>query len=177
MKRKLAWFGLAFALAELFAAMMPPLVFVPAAALFGLLLFLYWRREIRIPLLGAVLGLLFFAAYSLVIVFPVQKLAGQTVQCTVEVDTDAQASYQEGYLRGTLRVIACNGKKTDFLVVCDSFPGTKPGECFSAEWNLMPLEEDAYRMSYQSQGVYLRAEYQGGYSAQHDSNAFRFRLY
>lgn len=177
MKRKLAWFGLAFALAELFAAMMPPLVLVPAAALFGLLLFLYWRRKIRIPLLGAVLGLLFFAAYSLVIVFPVQKLAGQTVQCTVEVDTDAQASYQEGYLRGTLRVIACNGKKTDFLVVCDSFPGTKPGECFSAEWNLMPLEEDAYRMSYQSQGVYLRAEYQGGYSAQPDSNAFRFRLY
>lgn len=177
MKRKLAWFGLAFALAELFAAMMPPLVLVPAAALFALLLFLYWRREIRVPLLGVVLGLLFFAAYNLAVVVPVQKLAGQTVQCTVEVNTDAQASYQEGYLRGTLRVLACDGEKTDFLVTCDSFPGTRPGERFSAEWNLMPLEDDAYRMSYQSQGVYLRAEYQGGYGAQPDSDAFRFRLF
>lgn len=177
MKRKLAWFGLAFALAELFAAMMPPLVLVPAAALFGLLLFLYWRKDFRFPLLGAVLGLVVFTVYSFVAVFPIQRMAGQTVQCTVEIETDAQASYQEGALRGTLRVLACNGKKTDFLIVCDSFPGTKPGERFSAGFSLMPLDEDAYRMSYQSRGVFLQAEYQGEYVAEPESHALRFVLY
>lgn len=157
--------------------MMPPLVLVPAAALFGLLLFLYWRQDLRFPLLGAVLGLAFFVVYSFVFVLPIQSLAGQTVQCTVEIETDAQTSYQEGTLRGTLRVVACDGEKTDFLIACDSFPGTKPGERFSAEFYLMPLDDDAYRTSYQSQGVFLQAEYEGGYNAEPDSQALRFMLY
>lgn len=157
--------------------MMPPLVLVPAAALFGLLLFLYWRKDLRFPLLGAVLGLVVFTVYSFVAVLPIQRMAGQTVQCTVEIETDAQASYQEGTLRGTLRVLVCNGKKTDFLIVCDSFPGTKPGERFSAAFSLMPLDEDAYRMSYQSRGVFLQAEYQGEYVAEPESHALRFVLY
>ena len=39
MKRALAWFGMGFALAEVFAAHLPPLVLLPAAALLVVLLF------------------------------------------------------------------------------------------------------------------------------------------
>lgn len=177
MKRKLACFGLAFALAELFAATMPPLVLVPAAALFGLLVFLYWHHDARIPLLGGLCGLVFFGLFSLAIVFPVQKRAGQQVHCTVTVETDAARSYRDGYLRGTLHVTQCGGAATDFLVTCAAFPGTEPGECFSADFLLQELEDDPYRASYQSSGVYLQAEYQGNYLALPDSNAIRFSLF
>ena len=72
MKRKLGWFGLGFAGAELAAAILPPLVCVPAAA------FLVWlaffsrkrRRDHGIPLLGAVCGLAWFLVFSLVWVRP-----------------------------------------------------------------------------------------------------------
>ena len=55
MKRKLGWFGLGFAGAELAAAILPPLVCVPAAA-FLVCLALLWikrRRDSAIPVLGA----------------------------------------------------------------------------------------------------------------------------
>ena len=52
MKRKLAWFGLAFATAELFAAYLPPLVLLPAAAFFALLAIVYHRYAVGIPFAG-----------------------------------------------------------------------------------------------------------------------------
>ncbi len=176
MKRKLAWFGLAFALAELFAATMPPLVLVPAAALFGLLSFLYWHHDARIPLLGGLCGMAFFVLFSVAMVFPVQRRADQQVHCTVTVETDAARSYRDGYLRGTLRVTQCDGVPSDFLVTCAAFPGTEPGKCFSADFLLLELEDDPYRASYQSSGIYLQAEYQGNYLALSDSTAVRFSL-
>ena len=177
MKRKLACFGMAFALAELFAANMPPLVLVPAAALFALLVFLFWHHNIRIPLLGALCGTIFFLLFILVNVLPLQQWVGQQVRCTVTVETDAARSYRDGYLRGTLRVTQCDGEAADFLVNCAAFPAAKPGECFSADFLFLPLEENAYRTSYQSNGVYLQAEYQGNYCLLPESPATRFALF
>lgn len=177
MKRKLACFGMAFALAELFAANMPPLVLVPAAALFALLVFLFWHHNIRIPLLGALCGTVFFLLFILVNVLPLQQWVGQQVRCTVTVETDAARSYRDGYLRGTLRVTQCDGEATDFLVNCAAFPAAKQGECFSADFLFLPLEENAYRTSYQSNGVYLQAEYQGNYCLLPESSAPRFALF
>ena len=177
MKRKLACFGMAFALAELFAANMPPLVLVPAAALFALLVFLFWHHNIRIPLLGALCGTIFFLLFILVNVLPLQQWVGQQVRCTVTVETDAARSYRDGYLRGTLRVTQCDGEAADFLVNCAAFPAAKPGECFSADFLFLPLEENSYRTSYQSNGVYLQAEYQGNYCLLPESPATRFALF
>lgn len=177
MKRKLACFGMAFALAELFAANMPPLVLVPAAALFALLVFLFWHHNIRIPLLGALCGTVFFLLFILVNVLPLQQWVGQQVRCTVTVETDAARSYRDGYLRGTLRVTQCDGEATDFLVNCAAFPAAKQGECFSADFLFLPLEENSYRTSYQSNGVYLQAEYQGNYCLLPESPATRFALF
>ncbi len=101
MKRKLAWFGIGFAGAELFAAYMPPLVLVPAAALLVLLLFLLWRHCTRPLFLGSVCGLCCFALFSWLVVAPIQSLAGRTCTCTVVVEGDAETSNQEGRQRGT----------------------------------------------------------------------------
>ena len=142
MKRKLACFGLAFALAEWFAACVPSPVLVPAAALFVLLLFLYRRHDFKILLLGALCGLVWFTAFSFFSVLPAQKYAGRQMTCTVVVETDAESSYQTGFLRGTLRVIQCDGKNTGFSVACDAFPGAEPGECFTADFAFSALTHD-----------------------------------
>lgn len=177
MKRRLAWLGLSFALAELFAAYMPPLVLVPAAALFVWLLFVYRKSSLRIPFVGALAGLLFFALYSALAVAPVRQYAGRQVQCTVVVQTDAESSYRDGYQRGTLRVTQCDGESVDFSVTCAAFPAAEPGDSFSALFALEELEKDSYRLSYQSRGVYLQAEYLEGYQKQEASASPIFALF
>ena len=133
MKRKLAFFGLCFAGAELFAANMPPLVLVPAAALLLLLLFLgVVRRSRYLPLAaGAAAGLCWFCLFSALAFRPVRALAGQTAACTVTVETDAAAAYQNGQLRGTLTVTAVNGKPCRFKMRSSGFPAQEPGESFT----------------------------------------------
>lgn len=177
MKRKLAGFGLGFSLAELVAAYLPPLVLVPAAALFALLAYYHRGRDTRLPLLGVLSGLAFFALFTVAEVTPIQARAGETALCTVIVETDVESSYQEGSLRGTLRVIEWDGRKVDFLVQCSSFPASVPGDRFTAEFSLQQLDKTPYRMSYLSKGVYLQAFYKGSYVPQQPSKAARFVLY
>lgn len=177
MKRALAWFGLGFALAEVFAAHLPPLVLLPAAALLVVLLFWVRRKDARVPLSGAACGLLVFTVFFCVEVYPVEQRAGQTVRCTVTVETDAETSYQEGRQRGTLRVTQCDGGAADFLVHCMAYPATEPGERFTADFALQKIEDSPYLMSYKSRGVYLEAEYLGNYAAAEESRAPRFALY
>lgn len=120
MKRKLAWFGLGFALARLFAAYMPPLVIVLAAALFALLLFLCWQKH-AFSFIGYSMRTRVFALYSAIVILPVRQYIGQTAACTAVVQPDRESSYQSGYFRGTLKIIECNGQQTNFLVECDAF--------------------------------------------------------
>lgn len=180
MKRKLGWFGLGFAGAELAAAILPPLVCVPAAA-FLVCLALLWikrRRDSAIPVLGALCGLAWFLAFTLVWVRPVVKaLAGQTVTCTAVVETDADASYSESRLRGTLRLTEIDGRAANVKVQCASFPGESAGERFTAKFALTELPDNKYRLSRQSKGVYLQAEYLGSYHPLDASRAPRFALY
>lgn len=174
MKRKLAWFGLAFATAELFAAYLPPLVLLPAAAFFALLAFLYHRYAVGIPFAGIFCGLLCFFVFYLAVVRPLEPYAGQTAQCTVIVETDDEPAYQEGMYRGSLRVTSWNGEPTNFLVECRAFPAAAPGDTFTAQWKFADLETDAYQMSYRSQGIHLQAEYLGSYQPQPSCQATRF---
>ena len=160
MKRKLGWFGLGFAGAELAAAILPPLVCVPAAA-FLVCLALLWikrRRDSAIPVLGALCGLAWFLVFTLVWVWPVKALAGQTVTCTAVVETDADASYSESRLRGTLRLTEIDGRAANVKVQCASFPGESAGERFTAKFALTELPDNKYRLSRQSKGVYLQAD-------------------
>ena len=176
MKRKLACFGLSFALAEVFAATMPPLVLVPAAALLVFLLFLGWHGWYRSLLLGALCGAAVFLVFTLLVVLPAERHAGQTVQCTVTVETDAEPSFEEGSLRGTLRVTQCDGQPANFLMTCDSFPGVSAGERFTARFQIEKLENSIYLMSYKSRGIYLQAEYLGDYVPEEPSASPRFSL-
>ena len=177
MKRKLGWFGLGFAGAELAAACLPPLVCVPAAAFLALLAFWQRRRDWVIPMLGALCGLAWFLVFSLIWVRPAKALAGQTVTCTAVVETDAEASYSESRLRGTLRLTEIDGKPANVRVQCSSFPGESAGERFTADFTLSELPDNQYRLSRNSKGVYLQAEYRGGYRALDASRAPRFALF
>ena len=179
MKRKLGWFGLGFAGAELAAAILPPLVCVPAAAFLVrlALLGIKRRRDSAIPVLGALCGLAWFLVFTLVWVRPVKALAGQTVTCTAVVETDADASYSENRLRGTLRLTEIDGRAANVKVQCASFPGESAGERFTAKFALTELPDNKYRLSRQSKGVYLQAEYLGSYHPLDASRAPRFALY
>ena len=122
MTRKLAGFGLAFALAELAAAYLPPLASLLTAALFiSLFLFAAFtqRRAARFALpavAGLLAGLVWSAAYQLAVVKPAQSLAGQTYACTAIVQPDAETSWQPGNVRATLLITQLDGRKTSLKV-------------------------------------------------------------
>ena len=126
MTRKLAGFGLAFALAELAAAYLPPLASLLTAALFiSLFLFAAFtqRRAARFALpavAGLLAGLVWSAAYQLALVKPAQSLAGQTYACTAIVQPDAETSWQPGNVRATLLITQLDGRKTTLSLL---FPG------------------------------------------------------
>ena len=128
-------------------------------------------------MLGALCGLAWFFVFSLVWVQPVRALAGQTVRCTAVIETDAEASYSDSRLRGTLLLTEIDGKPAHIRVQCASFPGEAAGERFSATFTLRELPDNKYRLSRNSKGVYLQAEYQGGYRALDASRGVRFALY
>lgn len=178
MKRKLAGLGLAFALAELAAAYLPPLAVLPTAA-FLVLLAIFTRRVPSLCLFigGAAAGCVCFLAFYAQNVVPALGLAGQTVRCVAEVQTDYTSSYVDGMLLGTLRLTQVDGTTTDLLVYCGSFPGWEAGDTFSGIFTLEPLEENRYRMNQRANGVYLQAEYQGEYQDLGESDRPGFALY
>ena len=164
MKRNLAWFALGFALAELAAANLPPLVCVPAAAFFAFAVLGLRKRSLHIPALGAVCGFVYFAVFAVLFVRPVQAQAGQTVTAAVTVQTDAEAAYEAYHMRGTLLITELDGKPAHIRVQCSDFPATEAGERFTAKFSLRTLKNDRYRLASQSKGVYLRADYVGSYA-------------
>lgn len=177
MKRNLAWFALGFALAELAAANLPPLVCVPAAALFAFAVFGLRKRSLHIPALGAVCGLVYFAVFAVLFVRPVQAQAGQTVTAAVTVQTDAEAAYEAYHMRGTLLITELDGKPAHIRVQCSDFPAAEAGERFTAKFSLRTLKNDRYRLANQSKGVYLRADYVGSYAPLPASRHPVFGLY
>ena len=128
-------------------------------------------------MLGALCGLAWFLAFSFVWVRPAKALAGQTVTCTAVIETDAENSYSESRLRGTLHLTEIDGKRANVRVYCTSFPGESAGERFTAEFALAELPDNRYRLSRNSKGVYLQAEYLGSYQPQDGSRAPQFALY
>lgn len=183
MKRKLAGFGLAFALAELTAAYLPPPVPLLAAAFVVLLTVLGWvaakaRVQPLLPLaIGVAFGLVWSSGYQAVSLARIAPWQGRTVSCVATVETDCTPSYQGGMLRGTLHITEIDGKKVNFKVYSSSFPGTQPGQRFAATLTLGEVPQDDYRLSRYARGISMVAEYQGGFTALTDSDALRFHLY
>lgn len=182
MTRKLAGFGLAFAMAELAAAYWPPSA-LSLTAVFACLAAAFWRlRTGKAPawlpvLLGLLAGLAWAGAYHWAVIRPQESLAGGTVSCAGVIETDAEPSYMDGRLRATLRLSEVDGEAVDMRVYCAAFPGAEPGECFRADLVLMPVAQDRYRAAYYADGCYLKAEYAGSYAWLGRSDAPRFWLY
>ena len=168
MTRKLAGFGLAFALAELAAAYLPPLASLLTAALFiSLFLFAAFtqRRAARFALpavAGLLAGLVWSAAYQLAVVKPAQSLAGQTYACTAIVQPDAETSWQPGNVRATLLITRRDGRKTSLKVYCTDLPYSEAGDIITGQFQLQPLRADSYRMSRYAKGTWLGGILSGG---------------
>ena len=183
MTRKLAGFGLAFALAELAAAYLPPLASLLTAALFiSLFLFAAFtqRRAARFALpavAGLLAGLVWSAAYQLAVVKPAQSLAGQTYACTAIVQPDAETSWQPSNVRATLLITRLDGRKTSLKVYCTDLPYSEAGNIITGQFQLQPLRADSYRMSRYAKGIWLGASYQADYIWQGTSDALPYRLY
>lgn len=183
MARKLAAFGLAFALTELSAAYQPLSVVWLTAAIFvalGAAACIRWEksRMIVIPLLAAMgLGLVCSTLYRWLVVRPAVELSGRTAQIVATVQTDAQTSYREGMLSATLHITELDGEPADLHAYCGAFPGAQAGEIFSARVSFEELEADRYRLNRYADGTFLNAEYLEGYSYQGESKSMRFRLY
>lgn len=182
MKRKLAAFGLAFSLAQLAAAYLPSLAVWLATAfsfVFAGLTALQKRKLTPVVLLtvAACLGFAAHLVYEPLAVQPVLELAGRQVRVVATAGTDSETSYREDRLRGTLHITELDGEPADLLVTCASFPGSRPGEIFSATLELHNLDEDSYRMNYFSDGVFLQAEYVGEYAYLGESTTLEFILY
>nr|WP_317399719.1 ComEC/Rec2 family competence protein [uncultured Gemmiger sp.] len=182
MTRKVAGFGFAFAMAELAAVCLPPLAVLLTAVFVVPLIFiccLHTRRYLRFGpvFLGAVLGAAWVLAFRFITINPATALAGQTVTAKAVVLTDAEASYQDGSLRGTLRFVELNGEPCHLKVNCGAFPAAEPGDCFTATFTLQTITSDKYRLSNYADGVYLEAEYEGGYLPLSPSRNPVFALY
>lgn len=183
MARKLAFFGLAFALTELSAAYLPLSALWLAAAIFvavGIVPAI--RREnvriVFVPLAAAIgLGLGCSSLYQWLVVRPAVALSGTTAQIVATVQTDAQTSYREEMLSATLHVTELDGEQVNLFVHCAAFPGARVGEIFTARVTLEELEQDAYRMNRYADGVYLNAEYLDGYEYLGESHELEFWLY
>lgn len=182
MTRTLAGFGFAFALAELAAVCLPPLAVLLTAA-FVVLAWVLLRLRKGAPIivtpifLGVLAGSGWAMLFQLLIVAPQINLAGQTVRAQVVVQTDAEASYQDGSLRGTLRLTELDGTPCNIKVSCSAFPASEPGDRFEATFTLQEILSDKYRQSWYADGVYLEAEYAGEYVSLESSGAWIFRLY
>ena len=182
MKRALAGFGLAFAAAELAGAYLPLSALLLTAA-FLLLAALVWRvRRAVFPaclpvVLGLAAGTVWAAGYQGLVAAPQRALAGQTVTVTAVVQTDAEPSFQEGRLRGTLVLQGVPGCSAGVRAYCSSFPGAEPGEQFRAVIRLEELEQDAYRLGRYADGTFLSAVYLDGYEPLEPSRSPVFALY
>lgn len=183
MTRKLAGFGFAFAMAELAAVCLPPLAVLPTAAFVVLILLFcalrkHSSRPAAAPVLAGVMSGLFWAfGFGMLVVEPQLRLAGQTVTARAVVMTDAEASYQDGSLRGTLHLVQMNGRDCNIKVNCSAFPAAEPGDRFEATFTLQAISSDRYRQSHYADGVYLEAEYTGGYAPLEPSGSWIFGLY
>lgn len=168
MTRKLAGFGLAFALAELAAAYLPPLASLLTVALFiSLFLFAAFtqRRAARFALpavAGLLAGLVWSAAYQLAVVKPAQSLAGQTYACTAIVQPDAETSWQPGNVRATLLITRLDDRKTSLKVYCTDLPYSEAGDIITGQFQLQPLRAGSYRMSRYAKGTWLGGILSGG---------------
>ena len=138
-----------FLLAQLAAAYLPSLAVWLATAfsfVFAGLTALQKRKLTSVVLLtvAACLGFAAHLVYEPLAVQPVLELAGRQVRVVATAGTDSETSYQEDRLRGTLHITELDGEPADLLVTCASFPGSRPGEIFSATLELQNLDEDSY---------------------------------
>lgn len=179
MKRPLAFFGLSFLTAQLFAVILPPAaILLPAAFLMGLALI---RSKRPVPLFLWVAGsavLLSFAAHAAFLalrVEPALKWAGFSGQIEAVVE-ESEPSFQDGMVRGVITVVKAQGRPVHFKARVEDLPDSRPGEKISGSFTFENLPSDPWKSSRYADGIYLQASYQSDIAWLGESGALRFRL-
>lgn len=165
MRRPLAVFGLGFLAAQWLLISAPLAGFLPAA-LFVLAACLFKRRRgcPRLLLAAGLLALGVFGLYRVLRVLPAERLAGKEYTLRLEI-TGTEASYGDGLVRGQASVLLLNGAEpgSRLRVSFEALPECEEGDLVEGRFLLRGLEQDEWRSSHLADGVFLRAEYEGGF--------------
>lgn len=174
-RRPLAVFGLGFLAAQWLLISAPLAGFLPAA-LFVLGVYLYRGRRgyPRLLVAAGLLALGVFGLYRALRVLPAQRLAGGEYALRLEI-TETEASYGDGLVRGTARVLLLDGAEpgSRLLVSFDTLPECEEGDLVEGRFLLRGLEQDEWRSSQLADGIFLRAEYEGSFAWAGSSGGWR----
>ena len=179
MKRPLAFFGLSFLTAQLFAVVLPPAaILLPAAFLMGLALF---SRKRPVPASWWAAGLavlLSFGSHGVFLALRVQPALSWvgdsgSIRAVVE---ESEPSFQDGLVWGVITVTEIEGRPVSFRARVEDLPDSRPGEEIRGTFAFEALPTDPWKNSRYADGVYVQAVYQSDISWLGESGALRFRL-
>ncbi len=165
MRRPLAVFGLGFLAAQWLLIAAPLAGFLPAALFTLCVYFCKGRRGYpRLLLAAGLLALGLFGLYRALRVAPAERLSGGEYILRLEI-AETDASYGDGLVQGEARVLLLDGARQNGLrVTFDALPECEAGDLVEGRFLLRGLERDAWRSSHYADGIFLRAEYEGGFA-------------
>lgn len=165
-RRPAAVFGGIYILTQLAAVMLPPVAFLPLAAVFvcsGIIAWAKGRHGIVRILPLAILSAFTVQCISFtVLVRPAFSLSGQQIDVLAEV-VSAEPGFAEDMMRVRLKLLRLSetGERLPpVLVSSDVFPYCEIGQKYRVKLALEPLEKDDFFYSNLADGVYLQGEYQ-----------------
>lgn len=175
----LAVFGISYLTALLAAVCLPPAALLLPAAFLAVALLLRTVRGGRrdyfiIVLAGGLTALLGLAVWRQVVLTPVSAFAGQTGTARVSV-LESSDTGEDGFMSAVLQIEQWQGQSVHFKAQAERCPEMEVGECAFLQLTLQSPEPEEKLANY-AKGVYLAAEYQGGYAYIGESGALWARL-
>lgn len=177
MKRPLACVGFLYLAAQMLAALLPPVAFLPLAAVFmaaGFPAVKYggrFRAHLALLFLVPAAALLMRAAAFAVWIVPIRTRADAEARIHASV-LETDTGFAEDTVRAVVLVDAVDGIAVrPFRVRFQALPETAPGECFSAKVRFSEIEENAYRFSNYADGIFLDGAYLSDYRSEGESPA------
>lgn len=163
MRRPLAVFGLSFLAAQWLLIAAPLAGFLPAALLAFVWILCTGRRGYpRLVFAAGMLAFGLLALYALFGMLPARLLSGREVNLRLRIE-QCESSYGDGVMRGEARVLEMDGEQSRLRVLFEELPDSEEGEIIEGRFVLRDLEDDGWRTSHYADGIFLRAEYQGGF--------------
>lgn len=168
MRRPLFVFCLALLLTQVAAIYLPLGSFVVLAAIFAVLLLVFFaikRHGYAVcVLLGLVCGGALFFANQTRNLATIEPYLDETVTITARVESP-YTSYIEDMMSATLWVDSVNGQAVSFGCYIALLPEAEEGELIQVDVLISSLSDETDKLSNYSEGVFAQAEYVGAFSS------------